>query len=159
MSKYGQYLKDKPQHFKARNSPMWQDEMSEWVSVLCRNTEKDKYSVISFKSVTKSWVNVMSYQWRVSLYMVMLQNFNSHSGEGDFMLFETLCLLTTTVWMLLSITCTWTLYLRKKCICLNYMPYSTDVLLDVYPKYVSQIKGYRLWMYRQVKILRGIISQ
>ena len=29
----------------------------------------------------------MSYQWRVSLYVVIIQNVVQHSGEGDLILF------------------------------------------------------------------------
>ena len=29
----------------------------------------------------------MSYQWRVSLYVVIIQNVVKHSGEGDLILF------------------------------------------------------------------------
>ena len=32
-------------------------------------------------------IGVVSYQWRVSLYMVIIQNVVSHSGEGDVILF------------------------------------------------------------------------
>ena len=39
-------------------------------------------------SVTRSQINEMSNQWRVSLYMVMSQNVMSNLGEGYLIMFD-----------------------------------------------------------------------
>ena len=64
-----------------------QDQASRGVSVLCwhaasvanvickpRTIRKKSNSVIRSRSITESTIGVMSDQWRVSLYMVILQN-------------------------------------------------------------------------------------
>ena len=45
-------------------------------------------SVIRSRSGTGSKIGAISYQWRLSLYMVILQNAMLHSGEGDLILFD-----------------------------------------------------------------------
>ena len=49
------------------------------------------------------------------------------------------------------------LNIRKKFLCLKCLLYLTEVLLDKYRQYISQIQGYRWWIYI-VKISRGIIK-
>ena len=48
---------------------------------------KKSNSVIRSRSVTGSKIGVMSYQWRMSLYVVIIQNVVQHSGERDLILF------------------------------------------------------------------------
>ena len=45
-------------------------------------------SVIKSSLVISSQTGVISYQLRVSLYMVMSQNVIEHLGEGDFKMFD-----------------------------------------------------------------------
>ena len=72
------------------------------VSVLCWHTApvvnygdlvqigKKSNSVIRSRSVTGSNIGVISYQWRMSQYMVILHKFVQHSGEGNHILFDSL---------------------------------------------------------------------
>ena len=34
-------------------------------------------------------------------------------------------------------------------LCPKYLPYSIEVLLDIYQEYAQQIQGYQWWIYRQ----------
>ena len=47
---------------------------------------KKSNSVIRSRSVMVKF-GVMSYQWRLSLHVVIIQNVVEHSGEGDLILF------------------------------------------------------------------------
>ena len=49
---------------------------------------KKSNSVIRSRSVIGSKIGVLPDQWRVSLYMVIIQNVLYHSGEGDLILFD-----------------------------------------------------------------------
>ena len=51
-------------------------------------------SVIKSSSVISSQIGVMSYQLRVSLYMVMSQNVMYHLEEGDFIMFDEISIST-----------------------------------------------------------------
>ena len=59
-----------------------------------RNKVITSNTVIRSSLVTRTRFSEMSDQWRVSLYMIMYQNVMLHMGDGDFLMFDEIPILT-----------------------------------------------------------------